>query len=321
MIKFELLLKKLIVSGVLACGFTAVSFAADKVAIFDFDDRSNEINTNAQFIEKKINGIDKSIIVDQYNSKSNETTAIKMLKEIDDKNYKLIIVITTDAMRIASFFLKETPYLFTNVNNPAFIGIENLKKPGNHRSGVSYYVPIEEHIKLIKKIKPTIKKIGFIFNDKNLSRKLEFREAKDYCYKNKIEFAVSLIETDKELVTATKNLVSEKVDMIVMTSSGKLYDNTEKIVAIAYANKIPVYSYNKKAVAKGAIASLSVDYEDLIGNLLMPMVKKVLKENVDPGNIPVGFAKDFNIFLNLTKAKEIDLPISDEIIKKAAEKY
>lgn len=317
----KLLLRKLSIIGILIFFFTQICVAADKVAIFDFDDRSKETKPNAQFIEKKINGIDKSIIVEQYNSKSDESTAMKMLGEIDDKKYKLVIVITTDAMKIAAHMLKKTPFLFTNVNNPICCGITNLENPGNHKSGVTYYAPIEKHMELIKKLKPAIKKIGFIFDDENASRELEFKEARTYCKKNNIAFVFSLIKDDRELEAATNKLVLEKVDMIIITSSGKIYNNTERIVAIAYANKIPVYSYNQKAVEKGAIASLSIGYEELISKYLMPMVKKVLKENIDPGIMPVGFVKEFDIFLNLTKAKEIGLPISVELVKKSTEKY
>ncbi len=125
-----------------------------RVAIFDFDARSPESLSDAAYIQQRLSEVDPGLHIDQYSAGGEEATAITTLKEIDERGYALLILITSDALRIANHFVKRTPCLFTNVNNPLFLGIRDLSEPGNMRSGVTYYVPIRDQIAFFLTVVP-----------------------------------------------------------------------------------------------------------------------------------------------------------------------
>jgi putative ABC transport system substrate-binding protein len=292
-------------------------FAQAKVAILDFDDRSSEKKPQSKIIEAKLLKIDRKALISHFNAGGDNNLAITLADQIEAGNFDLAVVITSDALRVARLRFAKTLFLFTNVNNPLFLGYSSMEKPGFNSSGVTYYVAIDKQLDFFRTISPKAKRFGFIFDDNALSRQQEFKQSREYCDKNEFGFSVQLIKSPEETVEAAKKLLAEGVDAIILTSSGTVYDNTADIVAEANAKNIPVYSYNKKSVALGAVASLASDYTVMNTQLLPPMMKKVLKGKVNPGTLPVQFIKDPSPTLNNTAAKKLGITIPPKILKKA----
>ena len=125
-----------------------------RVAVFDYDNRLEQPDTVAKYIEQQLKEAEPELRIEQYSGKGNEAIAVKMLKQLDQAGYDLIITVTSDALTLAHHFLKKTPTLFTNANNPLFLGFETLDAPGGNISGASYYVPIAKQIACFQQIQP-----------------------------------------------------------------------------------------------------------------------------------------------------------------------
>lgn len=271
--------------------FVLFSFSfGKKIAVFDFDDRSGETNPQSMLIEKMINEKFPEYNVNQYNAMGDEQRGTKLLKQIESENYDLAVIITTDATMMAIHFLRKTKFVFTNANNPEFFGVK-MEKPGKNFSGITYYVPIEKQLDYFRTIKPSIKSIGFIFDDNAKSRRYELQNSRTYCNKNKIKFEAALVTSSAQVESATKKLLSKGVDAIVISTSGKVYNETENIVKLSDSKNIPVFSYHKKAVPLGAVASLTSDYTIMNTELLPKMLEEILIKNKNPGNLSVDFLK------------------------------
>lgn len=156
--------------------FSTEVFAKDfKIAIFDYDIRPENEMTVAKHIEKQLLESSLSIkVIDQFSGKEDEKITTDILSELDNSGYDLIITITSDAMIPAQHKIKKTSWLFTNVNNPVFFGIKNLKKPGRNRSGVTYYIPVKRQLEFYREVLGgKLNKIGLIFDQNASSMKAE----------------------------------------------------------------------------------------------------------------------------------------------------
>lgn len=294
-------------------------YAQKKIAIFDYDDRLNQPNTIAKIIEADLKAWDKTLVIEQFSGKGAEATSVAVLEELDAKGYNLIILITSDALLLARHVVTKTQALFTNVNNPLIYGFATLSAPGRNISGATYYVPIAKQLALYKEIMPGIKKLGFIFDDTATSRRAELGESRNVCAKIGVGFETELITSKADLEAATKKLIAAKVDAIVLTSSAVIYDNADLIGKTTDPAKIPLFSFHKNAISKGAIASLSSDYVILAKEVLEPMVRKAL------GGTPVGtmpiqdLPKNF-LSLNATKAAQLGIHIPNTVLSRADSK-
>ena len=294
-----------------------------RVAIFDYDIRPENELTVAKHIEKQLkeSGLPFSEI-NQFTGEENEKKALEVLAGLEADNYDLIITITSDAMTPGYYRVKKTPWLFTNVNNPKFFGVRDLNKPGRNRSGVTYYVPVAKQMELFKQVMGgKLSKIGLIFDDSAKSRKAELREFRSVAKDMGIAYEIKLIKNKDELPDVVKKLLESKVDAIILTSSDKIYKNVGLILDICTAQKIPIFSVNKKGVALGAISAFASDYYVMVDECLIPMAIEVLKKRKYPGDMPVRNLEKPFIYLNLTQAKKLDLIISDEVKKRALKTF
>ncbi len=301
----------------LAAVFGDFCFAQVNIAIFDYDDRSAESIPQSKIIEKEIRRIDSTYQVFHYCAKGNLKDAVKIVDQIELGDFELAIVITSDALRVALFRFRKTHYLFTDVNNPLLLGYSSMDRPGHNSSGVTYYVPIEQQLNFYRKIVPGIKKLGFLFDEKAMSRRLEFSESREYCVANQIAMDAEFIKSTEDILPATQKLLESGVDAIILSSSGLVYDHTSLIASKSNQKKIPIFSFNKKAVQLGAVASLSSDYTLMNTQLLPLMITKVLKEGVPPEELPIQYLQDPVITINASVARELGIVIPAEILKKA----
>ncbi len=296
-------------------------YAAGKIAIFDFDDRLDESDTVAKYIEKTLREQEQGLIIDQYSGKGDEVVAKEIMKQLDQARYDLIITVTSDALTLAQHFLKKTPTLYTNVNNPLFLGFTTLDALGGNISGASYYVPIITQLDFLKRILPHVKKLGFLFDEKNRSRQAEVRESRDVCKTLGFKYAIRLISRAEELAEKVEELLEEGAEAIVVTSSETIYENLHLFKPLCNRVNIPIYSYHRKAVENGAVAALASDFYLMVDKLVLPMALQVLREQVSPGTMPAAFLEDNLIFINLTEANKLNIKIPQEIVQQATEIY
>lgn len=306
----------------LLCGVScAVDAQPWKVAIFDYDDRLNEPDSVAHYIQKKLTESGNDLLIDQYSGKKDERIAATTLKQLDRANYDLIITVTSDALILAQHFLQQTPTLYTNVNNPLSLGFMTLAAPGGNISGASYYVPVIKQLTLFQTIQPAMKKIGFLFDEKDRSRQAEVGESRTACKTLKLDYAIRLLTTPEELPEKTNELLHEDVDAIVVTSSETIYRNLDRFKPLCDHAHIPIYSYHRQAVAAGAVAALSSDYYLMVEKLIVPMALRVLRERVRPGSMPAAFLDKNLLFINQTQAQQLGIDIPVEILREATAIY
>ena len=290
---------------------------AERVAIFDFDDRLEEENTVAHYIEKRLKNADPRIDVRQHSGKGNEARSIEVLRNLDGAGYDLIITITTDALILARHILTRTPVLYTNVNNPLSLGFESLEAPGGNISGASYYVPIEKQLALYQKIQPQMRTIGLIFDRYNKSRKVELPEARNACSRLGIRPEIEIMEKNADLVPLIRRLLDAGVDAVIATSSDKVYNHIGEFVGICTNAGVPVYSFNKGGVNLGAVAALASDYFEMVDRLLIPMAIRVLHDNVNPGSLPPAFLQQNRVYLNARQIEKLRLQVPPDIFQNA----
>ena len=280
-----------------------------KVALFDFDKREVTPDPLARHIEAKLQDRLTNIVVDHYSGMGDESRSVKLLQAIDVKGYHLVITRTSDALILAQHTLFKTPTLYTNANNPLLLGFKTLGPPGGNISGASYYIPVENHLRVYKAVLPTLKKPGFLFDKHNKSRRVEVPETRSACTSLGLRFEMEFVEGRHQLRKAANRLIERGVDAIVAASSGTIYENIHLFIQDANRNGVPVFSFYKMGVSDGAVVALSSDYFKIADELLLPMVVKVLRDQASPGSMPAAFLKKHSLFVNRPQARRFKLRI------------
>ena len=271
-------------------------YAAGRIAIFDYDARTPENPGVAPYLQHQLKLWNPNIEVKYHSALNDGDNAIRMLQDLDGQQWDLIVTITTDAMLLALHYLRDTPFVFTNVNNPKVFSIQNRGGDDRNFTGATYYVPVKKQLQLFLRIQPDIKCLGFIFDTTNRSMQAEAREIRQACLDLGIDFRYRRIKQKEDLEEATKYLVDVGSDAIVATSSGKVYMNIEEITQVS--KSIPVYSFNARGVTRGAVAALSTDYWDMIDELVIPRIKAIMDEKTPIHELEIGYPSKHRVKIN-----------------------
>lgn len=222
-------------------------------------------------------------------------------------------IATPSAQGLYNFcYEKGIPVIFNAVSDPVEAKLAVSKTESmDGISGISDELPVEEQLKLIRKILPDAKKIGILYTtseSNSISTIKKYKElAEDYGF----EIVDKGIGTQAEIPQATDILLKE-VDCISNMTDNTVVSALTVILEKANAKNIPVFGSEEEQVKNGCIASAGLDYFEL-GKQAGKMAARVLNgENIKA--IPYETIEESKITVNTEVAEALGIEIPEEII-------
>ena len=205
--------------------------------------------------------------------------------------------------------------VFTSVTDPLGAKIVNkLTEPGGNVTGVSNFVDLEPQIELFKEIKPTIKKIGFLYNPGELNSITLVNRLKEICPRYGLELVEMTASKTSEVYQSAIKL-SSLVDAIFISNDNMALSALRTIVKAADAEKIPVFVSDTDIVKDGALAALGPNQYE-IGKQTARLIARIL-EGEDINKMNVEFPKGTELFLNQTTETKLGIVFSQKLLAKA----
>ena len=248
-------------------------------------------------------------------AQGNVSLASQIANKLISKNPDIIVGIATIAAQSFSKYTRSgnTKLIFSSVTDPIDAGlVASIEKPGNNTSGVSNFVPLEPQLEMFLKIKPTIKKLGFLYNPGELNSISLINKLKRICPRYGIELVTISAGKTSEVAQSASKLAS-LVDAIFVSNYNTALSAFKTIIKAANNVSIPVFVSDTDIVQDGAIAALGPDQYNL-GLQTAKMIIKVL-EGKEIGEIPVEYPEKVELYLNPTAAKNIGIEIPLELLK------
>ena len=205
--------------------------------------------------------------------------------------------------------------VFTSVTDPVGAKIVNrLDQPGDNVTGVSNFVALEPQIEMFQKIKPTMKKLGFLYNPGELNSITLLNMLKEICPRYGLEvIGITASKTSEVYQSAVK--LSLLVDAIFISNDNMALSALKTIVKAANAQQIPVFVSDTDIVKDGALAALGPNQYE-IGKQTARLIAKIL-EGEDINKMNVEFPKGTELFLNQSTAAKLGIVFPKELLAKA----
>ncbi|MDP3429955.1 MAG: ABC transporter substrate-binding protein, partial [Desulfomicrobium sp.] len=106
-----------------------------------------------------------------HNAQANMATCNQIAARIAGENPDLVLAIATPSAQASAVATKKSPILagspllFTAITDPVGAGlVDNLEKPGKNITGVSDMLPVAQHMAMLRRFYPELKKLGVIYN-------------------------------------------------------------------------------------------------------------------------------------------------------------
>ncbi|MDR1361822.1 MAG: ABC transporter substrate-binding protein [Holosporaceae bacterium] len=225
----------------------------------------------------------------------------------------LVATVGTTPSQCAFRFAKggKTSLIFGSVTNPADISA-NLADCNT--TGVSNFVELDPQIKMFKKIQPTLKNIGIIYNTGEANSAFILKKMRETCRRNDIALLEKGISKLSEISQVAAQL-SRTADAIFISNDNLALSSISKVIDVCNKSKIPVYVSDTDQVEKGCLAALGPNQYD-IGVQMGKMVARVAAgENIN--KIAIEYPQSCELFINLKAAKKLGMTIPSEILLQA----
>jgi len=262
----------------------------------------------------------ENVIYDIQNAQGDMATASTIARKFVSEKVDLILSIATPTSQAAVNATTTIPVVFSAVTDPVGAGlVKSLECSGNNVTGMSDLTPVERQFELIKVILPKAEAVGTIYNAAEANSVLTNELAKKACEKLGLKLVEATVSSSADVFLAAQSLVGRCAAVYVST------DNTtvsalDAVVQATNKNRIPLVLADPTTVNKGALLALGFNYY-AHGRETAPIAVEILK-GAKPSDIPVKFAKELELWVNLKTAKEIGFSSSSllDACKEFAEK-
>jgi putative tryptophan/tyrosine transport system substrate-binding protein len=257
----------------------------------------------------------KNLEIDFQNAQGEPATAQTIAQNFVSKKKDLILAIATPTAQASFNATKSIPILITAVTDPVQAGlVKSLDKPETNVTGTSDNVPIETQFELLKKLVPSGKKVGILYNTSEANSGIQVEAAKKAAPSFGLEIVPTGITNVNEIPQALDTLLG-KIDVLYVPTDNMVVSAIPIISSQCFKKNIPIIGSERGQVEGGALATTGIDYYKLGFQTGLAAVEVL--NGKSPKDIPVTTLKDMQLVINTDAAKKLNITIPDDLNSKA----
>ncbi|MDR1595848.1 MAG: ABC transporter substrate-binding protein [Puniceicoccales bacterium] len=209
-----------------------------------------------------------------------------------------------------------TKMVFSSITDPLGAGlVEKLDKTDKNITGVSNFVPLEPQLELMKKIQPSIRKLGIIYNAGEVNSVTIVNKLQKISNQFRLTIVKQAVTKTSDVSQAAAKLATS-VDAVFISNDNTALSCLANIVRICNGANIPVYVSDTDAVLLGALAALGPNQYS-VGMQTGKIAAKILS-GVDIAGLAVEFPSETELFVNMDAAKILKINIPADVISSAS---
>jgi putative ABC transport system substrate-binding protein len=251
---------------------------------------------------------------DEQNAEGDQSIAASIAGKFASEDLDMVLAIATPTAISVAQAVTDIPVLFTAVTDPVDAAlVESMDAPGGNVTGTSDAVPVRDLLELVTRLSPDAQTVGIVYNpgEPNAVTQVDWAEE-----------AAADLGLEIELATSdTSNGVQQAADSLDVDAFFVITDNTvvtslETLIQVAEEKDIPVVASEGDSVARGAIATIGIDYYDL-GYQTGEMAVRILKGEATTDSMPVEVQTELATYLNTGAAERMEVTIPEDLLAEA----
>lgn len=246
----------------------------------------------------------------------------RVMRQIADQfvneRVDLILAISTQSAQTSATVVRgRMPVLFGAVTDPVAAGlVKSLDRPGANVTGTSDQWPVRDQLLLLRELRPAVRRVGIVHNPGESNSVAQLRILRDVTKDLGWELVVATANSPAEVYRAAQTLRG-RCDGLYVSADNTAIEAADAMARAAEEEQLPIVAGEDSSVRKGAIATYSVNYED-IGRLNARQAVEILKNGRSPATLPVAIPKQFQLVVNERAAARMGIQIPPAMLKRAA---
>lgn len=226
----------------------------------------------------------------------------------------LALGISTPSAQALAQEITDVPVVFTAVTDPLGSGlVPSVDKPGGNVTGVSDTHPqeIEKLMEFISTQFPNVKTLGTVINEGEQNSVISIQRVEEALKASGVKVVKAAVTNSSEVLQAAQSLVG-RADAIYIPKDNTVISAFEAVVQVANENDLPLFAGDIDSVSRGAFATFGYQYYD-IGYTTGKMAADILLNGANPGDIPVGFPEQLDLYMSEKAAAEQGIEVTQAI--------
>lgn len=264
----------------------------------------------------------ENLTIEYKNAEADMGTAGQISNGFVTEQVDLICAITTPSAQSAYNAAMDTgiPVIYTAITDPvaAELALEDGTSVGEI-TGTSDKLPVEEQLKMIRKILPEAKKLGILYTTSEANSVSAIEEYKGLVEEYGFELVIKGITTTADIPLATDDLLQE-VDCITNLTDNTVVNSLPTILEKANEKKVPVFGSEIEQVKIGCLAAEGIDYIAL-GKQTGKMAAQVLKGEQKASEMTFETITEPGFYVNTKVAENLGIEIPEDLLDTAIESF
>jgi putative tryptophan/tyrosine transport system substrate-binding protein len=230
-----------------------------------------------------------------------------------------VIVTVGSAVPAAKQATSVIPMVFAVAVDPLGSGlVANLARPGGNVTGLSVQSAdlAGKRLGILRELLPGLRRLAIMANVGYAAAALEMREVQAAARTLGLDAATIEIRRAEDIAPAIEALRG-RADALYVCTDALVNANHMRINTLTLGMHLPTMHGPREYLASGGLMSYGPNYRDLFRRAA-DYVDKILR-GAKPGDIPVEQPTKFDLVINLTTAKALDLNIPESFLSRADE--
>lgn len=253
---------------------------------------------------------------DKQNAQGDMSTAMMIAQKFANANLDLILAVATPTAQAAANATSRIPILITAVTDPQAAGlVKSNELSGTNVAGTSDMNPVGAQLALLSEVNKKIKKVGVLYNAGETNSTIQVDMAKKEAKALGYQIIEAPVSNSSEVYQAAMSLVG-RVDAIYVPTDNTVVSAFESVAKVAAENDLPVVAGEENTVARGAYATVGVDYYRL-GYQTGEIAVEILAGRAKPEDMAIQYQENFRLVVNPKAAREQGFSLSQSFLDRA----
>jgi putative tryptophan/tyrosine transport system substrate-binding protein len=286
---------------------------------------------SASVTSKRISSFGEGLSETGYTVGRDVTVEARMAEGQDDRLPALATDLVGGQVRLiaasgplAAFAAKAAttsiPIIFVAAFDPVQAGlVASLNQPGGNVTGITLVGASlgGERLELARELVPNVGLIALMTNPSSPDASEELRDVQTAARAVGQELLMVPASSDRDFEAAFASIVQRRAGMLLISTDPFLFQNTDRLIALAAQHRIPALYATGESVAGGGLISYGASISDA-WRLAGVYAGKILK-GARAAELPVVQPTKFELVINLKTARTLGLDVPPALLARADE--
>ena len=198
--------------------------------------------------------------------------------------------------------------------------MSNLHRPGGNVTGVSFLSTATlaaKRLDLLHELTPKVATIAYLLNPNNSILEHELMEVSKAANALRAQIIVQSAGSERDLEAVFAHLTQQRAGALLVGGNSLFNSLPERIVSLAARHALPTMYYLREFAAAGGLISYAASIIDAYRQAGI-YAGGILK-GANPADLPIILPTKFELVINLTTAKALDIEVPLSLMVRADE--